>query len=134
MAAQAGAPLNDWGQRVTSMACVGDSLYLSTSAKGNHRWEPKNDFLTEAQRKEYGAVLQLRLPGCLTAPVAWKGRPTRLDFLVQADRLAILQDGRLLGETPFAATTWPIPNGEVVWGRGVFGPLQARITESRLVR
>jgi hypothetical protein len=124
--------LNHWGQRVTSMVPIGDSLMLSTSAKGNVAWDPKFDFLSEEQRKEYGAVLQLTMPGSLTTPVRWKEAPTELQCVVFRDRMAIRQDGREIASARLnAATARALQPADVTWGNGVFGPLQGKILRMR---
>jgi hypothetical protein len=125
---QHGLVLNYWGQRVTSMVPLGDALMLSTSAKGNVRWEPKYDFLSESERQEYGAVLTLAMPGNLAAPVRWKEGPTELQFALLPDRMAIRQDGREIGSAALdAALVRALHASSVTWGKGVFGPLRGEI-------
>jgi hypothetical protein len=132
-----GLVLNQFGQRVTSMVTIGDSLLLSTSAKGNIAWDPKYaDFLTEEQRREYGAVLQMKLPGNLAAPIQWKDGPTQFEFLLFADRMVIRQDGRELAATSLdpgflrgpLASLRSCPR-KIDWGHGIFGPLQGRLLQ-----
>jgi hypothetical protein len=60
---------NHWGQRVTGMVPHGNGLVLSTSSKGTSPWFDKYDFLTEKQRREYGAVIRLTMPGNLSAQI-----------------------------------------------------------------
>lgn len=69
---------------------------LATSSKGTSRWDKKYTFLTEKQRREYGAVLRLKMPGNLAAPIEWKGGPTKLQFLVYRDRIVVRRDGKRL--------------------------------------
>ncbi len=126
-----GLVMNDWGQRVTSAVPVGDSLMFATSAKNVVQWDAKYlDFMSEDARKEYGSVLKLKLPGNLSAPIQWKSGPTVLTFVVEADRLAISQDGRDLGSTPldpeFVKTLKP---DSISWGEGIFGRLDGEITQ-----
>jgi hypothetical protein len=127
-----GLVVNDWGQRVTSMIPIGDSLMLSTSAKGNHRWDPRYDFLPESRRREYGAVLQMTLPGNVAAPIRWSERRTRLEFLLFRERMVVRQDGRLVAESrldpPLAEGLKP---ARIAWGRGVFGPVRGRLLRAR---
>ena len=118
---------NQWGQRVTSLVPLGDSLIVSTSAKWPCKWEPRFDFLGGDRWKEYGSVIRLRMPGSLSAPVSRTEGPTELEFLVESDAMRILQEGRQLASAPLgttlAAEIAGAPQvGEVTWGRGVFGP------------
>lgn len=127
-----GLVLNDWGQRVTGMVPVGDSLMLTTSAKGNHRWDPKYDFLSATGRLEYGAIHQWTLPGTLAVPIHWKDGATRLEFLLFRERLAVRQDGRPLMEAALdPAFSREVKPARVAWGQGVFGPLQGRLVRTR---
>ena len=131
-----GLVVNDWGQRVTSMTAVGDSLYLATSAKGNHRWDPRFDFMTAEQRKEYGAVVKMRIPGCLTTPIRWKPRAIRLSFDFDGTRLSISQDGDLLARCSAPELSGLV--GRPVQFRlqsGIFGPSEPRnvIRSSRIL-
>jgi hypothetical protein len=121
---------NHWGQRVTGMVPRGSSLMLSTSSKGTYRWYDKYDFLTDRQRREYGAVIRLTMPGNLAVPIKWKNQPTTLEFVIARDRLIIRQDGNEL-----ASSRFPLQDRErfqrsnVNWGSGVFGKLNGKITE-----
>jgi len=84
--------------------------------------------LTDGQRREYGAVLRLRMPGNLAAQIEWKERAIQLTFLVSRDRLTILQDGKELAATAlergFAVHFCGL---NVTWGQGVFGPLRGKL-------
>lgn len=129
-----GLVLNHWGQRVTSAVLTGSSLMLSTSAKGNILWDPKfGDFLSEDARKEYGAVLQLDMPGSLSMPILWRSKPTEFQFTICADRMSVLQDGMELGSTAvdheFLEGLQP---ASIDWGRGVFGSLDGVLTMSNV--
>ena len=122
-----GEVLNQWGQRITSMVPLGDSLMISTSAKANCRWEPKFDFLDGDKWKEYGRAVRLTVPGNLSASIAWKDTPTELRFTVKGDRMSIVQDGRMLAETRIDPTlAAELKSAEVTWGRGVFGPFAGK--------
>ncbi len=123
-----GLVTNHWGQRVTGLVPLGDSLFVSTSSKGTYPWDDRYTFLTDGQRREYGAVLRLRMPGNLAAQIEWKGRPIRLVFSVSPDRLRVLQDGKELAaaglKSDFAADFSGL---DVTWGEGVFGPLRGKL-------
>jgi hypothetical protein len=115
--------LNQWGQRITSMVPLGDSLFVSTSAKWHCQWEPKFDFLANDKWKEYGQVWRLAIPGNLSASIAWKDGPTELQFLIARDEMMIVQDGKQLAAAPIStALTAALESAKVTWGRGVFGP------------
>ena len=120
---------NHWGQRVTSLIPYQDSLLLSTSSKGTYEWDDRYGFLTESQRREYGAVLRLRMPGNLAVQPAWKNGPTKLAFDFDGRKLAVTQDGRQLGETHVDRSfTVDLSEVNVNWSRGVFGPLRGQLT------
>ena len=78
------------GKWRTGMVPLGNGLILSTSSKGEYK------FLTEAQRREYGAVICLKMPGNLAAKIRWTNRPIDLEFRVDKNRMTILQDGQKL--------------------------------------
>ncbi len=128
-----GLVTNYWGQRITGMVPHGDSLLLSTSSKGTVPWKAEYDFLTEEQRREYGAVLRLRMPGNLASPVVWQDRPIRFEFTFRPGELSIRQDGK-----PLATAALPeefsaeISGLTVRWGEGVYGPLRGKIVSRRL--
>lgn len=114
---------NQWGQRVTSLVPIGDSLMVSTSAKWPCKWEPKFDFLPDGKWQEYGAVIRLRLPGNLCAPLRWTDGPTVLQFTLDTNGMHLAQDGRKLTSTKHeGALAKNSGLGAIAWGRGVFGP------------
>ena len=121
-----GIVLNQWGQRVTSLVPMGDSLFISTSAKSPTEWEPAYDFVGEGRWMEYGTVHRLTVPGSLSVPLRWTDGPTQLDFVLDGRTMAIVQDGdELASVIPDASLTSGInaglKAGEVTWGRGIFG-------------
>jgi hypothetical protein len=119
---------NHWGQRITGMVSIGDSLFLSTSSKGTGRWLEEYDFLSEAERREYGTVLKLSMPGHLSAVISWTGKPLTLEFLVFADRLLIRQDGREIGRSKFVPSDAKrLRSLKTTRGQGIFGPLRGRL-------
>ncbi|REJ72506.1 MAG: hypothetical protein DWQ34_28700 [Planctomycetota bacterium] len=122
--------LNHWGQRATSMVPLGDALYIGTSTKGTSEWDERYDFLTEDQRREYGSVLRLTMPGNLAAQIEWKDGPIQLDFIARADGLEIQQDGRTLARSNFNETVELATDDLTLnWGDGIFGPLRGDMTE-----
>lgn len=121
-----GGVANLWGQRVTSLVPLGASLYVGTSAKGPWKWEPKYDFLDGDRWKEYGTVHRLTVPGHISAPTAWTGKPTQLRFILDSRGMRVVQEGRVIGEAEFAGTL-PGAAGsaatlsDLTWGRGIYG-------------
>ncbi|QDT77316.1 hypothetical protein Mal35_07420 [Gimesia maris] len=123
--------LNHWGQRVTGLVPLGDSLMVSTSTKGTYPWLEKYTFLTDDQRREYGTVLDFKMPGNLAAQIKWKDAPIQLEFVVEPQRLVIRQDGQELGSTPFSADDIKrLQDATLTWGNGIFGKLNGTLQNS----
>ena len=119
---------NHWGQRITGMIPMGDELWMSTSAKGTYRWHAKYDFLTEMQRREYGAVLRLKMPGSLSVPIRWNGGKLNLKFQVDRKRMAVYQDGKLLASQSLGSQfKVNLDKLKTKWGTGIFGPLAGKV-------
>jgi hypothetical protein len=119
---------NGWGQRVAGLVAQGDSLLISTSSKGPEAREKRLPGLTDPIYAQYGQVLRMKLPGSLAATILPKSGPTELKFIVAADRMAILQDGQLLAETPLDPTlAGSLHPTSFAWGEGLFGPLAGHI-------
>ena len=111
----------------------GDSLLLSISSKGTVPWKAEYDFLTEEQRREYGAVLRLRMPGNLAAPIEWQDRSVRFEFSFRPGELTIRQDGKPLATAALPEDFSADLRGLTVhWGKGVFGPLRGTLVRRRL--
>ncbi|MDF1745342.1 MAG: hypothetical protein P1V19_16710, partial [Gimesia sp.] len=126
---------NHWGQRVTGMVPLGCSLMLSTSSKGTYQWFDKYDFLTELQRKEYGAVIQMEMPGNLAAQIKWKDRAVKLDFVIEKDKILIRQDGEVLAKANYQSNdSAAFQNATVKWGDGVFGKLNGKIKSKQVLK
>lgn len=122
--------LNRWGQRVTSMVPLGDSLFISTSAKGPNPYDSKFTFLAGDKHLEYGAVYRHHKPGCLAVPMVWKNGPTTLEFNITAQSIGISQDGARLGATDWDAQHPALLEDlSVRRGAGVFGPFRGRLIE-----
>lgn len=124
---------NQWGQRVTGMAPLGESLMLSTCAYGAWRLPPTIDKSGDKKWFEYGSVVKLTLPGNLAARIAWKDGPTTLTFLLEPDRMRILQDDKELATTALdPALTKGFEIKDTVWGKGAFGPFTGRMNSSTI--
>ncbi len=124
-----GQVLNRWGQRITSLVPLNDSLFISTSSKGGSKYEPKFKFLSSKQAKEYGTVHQLRRPGALVVKTNWTEGPTSFEFRLKDGKMTVLQDGKPL--VGFAATpqqsSESLAGAKLTTGQGTFGPLRGKI-------
>ena len=88
----------------------------------------KYKFLTDKQRREYGAVIRLTMPGNMAAQIKWKNRPTKLDFVIEKERLIIRQDGEDLAHAELQFDNLNgLQQATVNWGHGVFGKLNGRL-------
>lgn len=115
-----GGVANQWGQRVTSMVPLGDSLLISTSAKWPCEWESKFGYVGKEAWKEYGTITHVHVPGHLSAPVSWTEGPTVLEFTITEDALRIAQDGTEIGAAKLDSLTVGALSG-ATWGQGVYG-------------
>lgn len=123
--------LNHWGQRVTGLVPLGDSLMVSTSTKGTYPWLEKYTFLTDDQRREYGTVLDFKMPGNLAAQIKWQDKPIQLELVIEPQRLVIRQDGQELGSTPFSTDDIKrLQDATLTWGNGIFGKLNGTLQNS----
>lgn len=118
---------NLWGQRITSLVTSGDSLYVSTSAKGPSEWEPERyPFLAPDRWKSYGAVYRVTTPGHLGAATAWTDGPTTFELSIQGRRMTIAQDGERLATADVAGPLGDKLPGlarlkPIRWGDGLYG-------------
>jgi hypothetical protein len=118
---------NGWGQRNTGMTTVGDSLMASSSAKWPWPADTDAPFLTDEQRADYGVITQLTIPGCITAPVQWTGKPTRLSLIVTDDAMRIEQDGRVIAQTAIEPELADrTRDAKLQPAHGVFGPFAGK--------
>lgn len=122
-----GAVLNQWGQRVTSLVPLGDTLFISTSSKGGNPYEPKFTFLAKNKWKEYGAVYAHRQLGALVVPTTWPDGPTTFEFRVHQGKMTVSQDGKILGSANAPQEpTGSLAESIVHWGQGTFGPFRGK--------
>ncbi len=126
--------LNRWGQRVTSLVPMGDSLYISTSAKGHNPFEEKFEFLSDGKHLEYGMVYRYQRSGCLSLPISWTNQRTRVEIQFSKNRIRVLQDGQEMG-----SSTWEMSDPAVLedWsltaGQGVYGPFDGQSLDVQLL-
>ena len=122
---------NRWGQRVTSIVPLGDSLYIATSAKTPQPFEPKFGFLADKKQLEYGTVYRYRKPGCLAVPIIWKETPIELEFRITSNNIDVWQDGKLLGTASWKKR-YParLESLTIQKGAGVYGAFGGKIIES----
>jgi len=124
---------NHWGQRITGMVALGQDLVLSTSSKGTDLWKESYTFLTDRQRREYGAVLKLNRPGNVAGQIQWTGKPIRFDLEVTASTIRIVQDGKQI-----AGGKHDLPLGRLDGkltlrpGQGAHGRFAGRVLSSEL--
>jgi hypothetical protein len=117
---------NLWGQRVTSMVPLKDSLLISTSAKNPLEWEPKFDFVGNDSWKEYGSVTRMHASGHLSAPVKWTDGSTELRFTLADGVMRVEQDGKPIGSTTLSGSVMSAPVSanslrKTDWGQGAYG-------------
>jgi len=125
-----GLVTNHWGQRITAMIPDGDSLMMSTSSKVTDVWKDEYKFLTESQRREYGAVLRMKMPGNLAAQIDWKEGPTKLEFIIKSGVMSIQQDGEELETAVLDASfVKTLRQTKTIWGKGVFGDFTGKLTQ-----
>jgi hypothetical protein len=116
------AARNHWGQRITSLVPVGGSLMAATSAKFTWPEEARPDFISDTSWEQYGRILQIRVPGCLSAPVRWNEGNARLRFRAEEGRMSIEQDGVELDSTAISGEAESgLRDAGVRCGEGVFG-------------
>ena len=114
---------NDWGNRTTGLAPMGDSLFISTSAKGCQQRDMRMEFLHDDEIwDEYRTVHRMRKPGCAAGPVAWKEGETKLEFIAEGDRIAIAQDGDEIASAPAdPKVVASLEKARIEWGQGMYG-------------
>ncbi|MCS6860265.1 MAG: hypothetical protein NZT92_08095 [Abditibacteriales bacterium] len=124
---------NLWGQRIASMVPLGDSLYISTSAKGTPAYDPKFKFLADDKWKEYGMVYRYRLPGHLSVPMEWKDRTTQLEFIIEKGWMRVRQDGKELGRASLNGAALPtLTKDRLTWGSGLYGQFAGKMMSKRV--
>lgn len=115
---------NLWGQRITSLVPVGDSLYIGTSSKTSAAWNPKYDFLAGGEKwKDYGNVFRLTAPGHLSVRTQWTGKPTIFEFEFGGGKMTVKQDGKELGSSDVWIGETPTPE-RIELGKGIYGPFR----------
>lgn len=124
--------LNRWGQRVTSLVPVDDSLYISTSSKGGTAYDTRFNFLTETEANQYGAVYQYRHPGTLVATTQWSEGKTTIDFRIAQGKLEVRQDGKLIGSAQAASQNLAdLKSAKLQLGTGLFGPYRGKSIQTK---
>jgi hypothetical protein len=111
-----------YGQRVTSLALLSDSLFASTANLNS--WNDSigdPDFMTVAQAAEYGTLHRIRRPGCASARV-----PDASSFLLRfnftPETITVHHGGTVLVKAENNGTV-PDAGDRVSLGEGVFGTL-----------
>jgi len=121
---------NNWGNRITGLVPMGDSLFISTSAKGCQQRDMRMEFLHDDEIwNEYRTVHRMRKPGCAAGPVAWKEGETTLEFIVDSDRIAIAQDGTEIASAPAdPKVVANVETAQIEWGKGMYGRFAGDVT------
>ena len=117
---------NYWGQRITSLTNVGDSLYIATMNKQGMPYKPEeHEFMTPEILAQYGKVHRLRSNAQVAAPFLWKEN-TKFRFIYADGKLEIRQDDRLLGSTSCQVdgVQGPFTIGKAY---GIYGPFAGTI-------
>lgn len=121
------SPRNLWGQRVTSLISSGPDLFISTSAKAPHEWQPKSyPFLAPEKWKSYGKVYRATMSGHLSAPTKWTDGATTIEFIIRGSEIVIQQDGKRLATTTLTGSLAEQLGNitglkNVQWGNGIYG-------------
>ncbi len=111
-----------YGQRVTSLSLLSDSLFASTANLNSWNSTLEDpDFLTAEQAAEYGTIHRIRRPGCASAILPdvssfW----LRFDFT--PERIIVRHRGSILVQVENNGTV-PSADDVVSLGEGVFGAL-----------
>ncbi len=117
---------NYWGQRITSLTNVGDSMYIATMNKQGMPYKPEeHDFMTPEILAQYGKVHRLRSNAQVAAPFRWKTK-TQFRFVYADGKLEIHQDGQLLGSTTCKADGVRGPY-KIRKSYGIYGPFAGMI-------
>lgn len=120
---------NDWGQRITGLCPMGDSLYISVAPMGCYLRDLRLEFLQDDDIwNEYRTIHRMRKSGCTAGPVAWTDGPTQLEFTAEGDRMEVAQDGNVIATAnvdPDAVQK--MEAATIEWGNGMFGPLSGQI-------
>jgi hypothetical protein len=129
-----GIVANLWGQRVTSMVPLNDSLLIATSAKTPIPWDPKFEFVSSNAWKEYGSVTRLHAPGHLSVPVEWTDGPTKLRFVIANEAMHIEQDGTPIGSSNIDGSAIDAKGlRNINWGHGAYGTFTGTHVEGSTV-
>ena len=121
---------NDWGNRTTGLAPMGDSLFISTSAKSCPERDMRMEFLHDDEVwNEYRTVHRMRKSGCAAGPVDWREGGTTLEFLADGDRVVIAQDGAEIASAPAdPKVVASVETARIEWGKGMYGPFAGDVT------
>ena len=112
---------NYWGQRISSLTNVGDSMFIATMNKQGRPFIPaEHDFMTPETLAQYGRIHRLQSHAQVAASFAWK-EVTSFRFLCDEGRLKVFQDGQLLAESLCEATGIEGPF-DLRTGNGIYGP------------
>lgn len=117
---------NYWGQRITSLTNVGNSLYIATMNKQGHPYKPaEHEFVAPEVVAQYGRIHRLESNAQIAAPFEWKDSTT-FRFVCTDEGLELYQDDALLGsvscDTGAARGTLTVQRGN-----GIYGPFAGEL-------
>jgi len=119
---------NLWGQRVTGLIPSRGSLYITTSSKGGTPWDPKFNFLSPEQQRDYGAIYRATLPGQASFHLPPSTTPTRFSAVVEGMTLQISINGETKASLPLTTESlFDLSAGEVTFADGLYGPSPLKI-------
>jgi hypothetical protein len=117
-----GVDASFFGQRVSSLALLSDSLFASTSNLNS--WNETvgdPDFMTAEQAAEYGTLHRIRRPGCGTG-IAPDASTFLLRFDFTPETITVRNRQKILVQVPNNGTV-PSSDDQISLGEGVFGRL-----------
>lgn len=112
---------NYWGQRISSLTNVGDSMFIATMNKQGKPFNPaEHGFITQETLAQYGRVHRLESHAQVVAPFTWKD-VTSFRFVCDEGRLKVFQDGQPLADSACDVADIGGPF-ELRTGNGIYGP------------
>jgi len=126
-----GHVLNRWGQRITGLAPINDSLFVATSSKGSTPYEEKFQFLNADDKwRDYGRIYELKLPGQASIETTWQEGPLEYEIVITAEKILLRQVGGAACEADMPAGMFDkVAAGALQKQRGVYGKFSGKTLE-----
>jgi hypothetical protein len=123
-----GLPGSFFGQRVTALSLVDDSLFAFTSNLGGWTDQVQTNFISAVQASEYGGIHRLRRASCLTFRLPPSEKNHDLLFEIGTTTIRVRRSGVIVAE---AAHGGILPqNADIIEvGHGVFGTINGPSVE-----